>query len=203
MREFIKICVHWLSRLATLPCLAVYWAEALVVGKNVALCDMTEFLALFPGLPGRYLRTAFLSMAIEKCHHSVSVGFGTTFSKCGARLEKNVYIGANCSIGLATIHESALIASGVYVTSGAGQHGIEDVAVPIRDQGGVNRRVVLGSGCWIGANAVVMADVGTGSVVAAGAVVAKPLPDFVIAGGVPACVLRSRIPAGRPAAEAS
>ena len=80
-----------------------------------------------------------------------------------------------------------------------GQHGIEDVAVPIREQSGVNRRVVLGSGCWIGANAVVMADVGTGTVVAAGAVVAKPLPDFVIAGGVPACVLRSRIPAGRPA----
>jgi acetyltransferase-like isoleucine patch superfamily enzyme len=198
MREFIKISVHWLARLAVVPCLVIYWAEAFVVGKNVALCNMTEFLALFPGVPGRYLRTAFLTMAIAECDRSASIGFGTTFSKCGARVGKNTYIGANCSIGLATIHDGALIASGVYVTSGAGQHGMAELDVPIREQNGVDQRVVLGAGCWIGTNAVVMADVGTGAVVAAGAVVTKALPDFVIAGGVPARVLRSRRPADQP-----
>jgi acetyltransferase-like isoleucine patch superfamily enzyme len=37
-----------------------------------------------------------------------------------------------------------------------------------------------------------MADVGCGTVVGAGAVVVKPLPDEVIAAGVPARVIRSR-----------
>jgi acetyltransferase-like isoleucine patch superfamily enzyme len=37
-----------------------------------------------------------------------------------------------------------------------------------------------------------MADVGKGTVVAAGSVVTKPLPEFVIAAGVPAKVLRPR-----------
>jgi acetyltransferase-like isoleucine patch superfamily enzyme len=37
-----------------------------------------------------------------------------------------------------------------------------------------------------------MADVGRDAVIAAGAVVAKPIPDRVIAGGVPARVLRHR-----------
>ena len=43
-----------------------------------------------------------------------------------------------------------------------------------------------------------MADVGKGAVVAAGAVVSKSIPDFVIAGGVPARVLKSRVEESRP-----
>jgi len=39
---------------------------------------------------------------------------------------------------------------------------------------------------------VVMADVGRGTIVAAGAVVTKALPANVVAGGVPARVLRAR-----------
>jgi acetyltransferase-like isoleucine patch superfamily enzyme len=52
--------------------------------------------------------------------------------------------------------------------------------------------VTVGAGAWIGAGAIVLADVGRGTVVAAGSVVTKPLPDGVIAAGVPARVLRSR-----------
>jgi acetyltransferase-like isoleucine patch superfamily enzyme len=44
---------------------------------------------------------------------------------------------------------------------------------------------------------VILADVGKNSVVAAGAVVTKPLPDFVVAAGVPARVIKSRRP-GEP-----
>jgi acetyltransferase-like isoleucine patch superfamily enzyme len=52
--------------------------------------------------------------------------------------------------------------------------------------------VTIGAGAWIGTSAIVLADVGKGTVVAAGAVVTKPLPDNVIAAGVPAKVIRSR-----------
>jgi acetyltransferase-like isoleucine patch superfamily enzyme len=37
-----------------------------------------------------------------------------------------------------------------------------------------------------------MADVGKGTVVGAGSVVTKPLPDHVVAAGVPAKIIRSR-----------
>jgi acetyltransferase-like isoleucine patch superfamily enzyme len=52
--------------------------------------------------------------------------------------------------------------------------------------------VRIGEGAWIGSAAVVMADVGRHSVVGAGSVVTKPIPDGVVAAGVPARVIRQR-----------
>jgi acetyltransferase-like isoleucine patch superfamily enzyme len=50
----------------------------------------------------------------------------------------------------------------------------------------------VGEGAWIGSAAIVMEDVGRGTVVGAGSVVTRPLPDLVLAAGVPARVLRHR-----------
>jgi acetyltransferase-like isoleucine patch superfamily enzyme len=52
--------------------------------------------------------------------------------------------------------------------------------------------VRIGTGCWIGSAAVVMADVGRNTVVGAGAVVTRPLPDWVVAVGAPARPVRER-----------
>jgi acetyltransferase-like isoleucine patch superfamily enzyme len=52
--------------------------------------------------------------------------------------------------------------------------------------------VRIGEGSWVGSAAVVLADVGRHSVVGAGSVVTKPIPDFVVAAGAPARVIRSR-----------
>jgi acetyltransferase-like isoleucine patch superfamily enzyme len=45
---------------------------------------------------------------------------------------------------------------------------------------------------WIGANAVVMADIGAGSVIGAGAVVIHEIPPFSVAVGNPAEVIKVR-----------
>ena len=71
-------------------------------------------------------------------------------------------------------------------------HYFDDPDTPIREQGGERRLVTIGEGAWIGTGAIVLADVGPGTIVAAGAVVTKPLPANVIAGGVPAKVIRLR-----------
>jgi acetyltransferase-like isoleucine patch superfamily enzyme len=77
----------------------------------------------------------------------------------------------------------------VHVPSGRHTHGTgEDV--PFREQEGVRTLVRIGAGSWIGSNAVVMADVGPGCIVGAGAVVTRPLPARVLAAGVPARVVR-------------
>jgi virginiamycin A acetyltransferase len=83
------------------------------------------------------------------------------------------------------------------VPSGARTHRADDHVRPIRDQGSAERLVRIGAGSWIGAAAVVMADVGPKSIVGAGAVVTQTVPGTVIAAGVPARVLRPR--AGRAA----
>ena len=68
--------------------------------------------------------------------------------------------------------------------------------LPIRRKpyGSVCSPVRIGHDCWIGTNAIVMGGVsiGTGAVVAAGAVVTHDVPPFAIVAGVPARVLRYR-----------
>ena len=55
-------------------------------------------------------------------------------------------------------------------------------------------KVVIGDDSWIGARAVILKGVtiGKSAIVAAGAVVAKDVPDFAIVGGVPARVIKMR-----------
>lgn len=54
----------------------------------------------------------------------------------------------------------------------------------------------VGHDVWIGANVVILrgAKVGTGAIIGAGAVVTKDIPDYAIAVGVPARVIKYRFP---------
>jgi acetyltransferase-like isoleucine patch superfamily enzyme len=76
-------------------------------------------------------------------------------------------------------------------------HGTTNLTKPIQDQPRIWQKVRIGAGTWIGSGAVVMADVGRDCVIGAGAVVTKPIPDRVLAAGVPARVIRSREPQDR------
>jgi virginiamycin A acetyltransferase len=192
MRELAKAGARTIALILVLPFLLSYRLQALFIGRNRALEYASELLALLPGLSGRYLRGAFLARVLVRCHPSASVGFGTLFSQTGSILDENVYVGPRCHLGLVHLERDVLLAAGVHVTSGARLHGIEDPTQPIREQEGRVEQVRIGAGSWIGSGAVVMADVGRNSVVGAGAVVVKPIPEGVIAAGVPARVIRRR-----------
>lgn len=192
MRESLKTIARGAAWIAIVPSLASFAVRASVLGRDRALEGSTQFLSLIPGIIGQYLRQAFLSHALAGCAPTATVSFGTIFSKSGARLDDRVYVGPFCSLGLVHIEQDVLIGSGVQITSGAETHGTADTTRPIREQEGRAVLVRIGRGSWIGSGAIVMADVGANSVVGAGAVVTKPVPDAVIAAGVPATVIRSR-----------
>jgi acetyltransferase-like isoleucine patch superfamily enzyme len=195
-RDGLKAVARGLATLAAVPALCSFWIRRPIIGANRALEGSTQALGLVPGLLGQYLRRAFLEHTLAYCAPTAAIAFGTSFSAVGARVDDRAYIGPNCHIGLAHIAHDVLIAPGVHIPSGRHVHGTSDVNVPIREQAGVHQMVHIGPGAWIGALSVVMADVGTGTIVAAGAVVTKALPDNVVAGGVPARVIRVRD--GRP-----
>ncbi len=192
LRRVTRSAARGVAFTLVLPALASFAIRSALWGKDRALQGSTQALALVPGLLGQYLRCAFLRYALDHCHKTVVVEFGTIFSRAGARLDEHAYIGPDCHLGLVHVERDVLLAASVHIPSGPRTHGIGDLSTPIREQPRAEQRVRIGAGSWIGEAAVVMADVGREAVVGAGAVVTRPVPPRVVAAGVPARVLRSR-----------
>jgi virginiamycin A acetyltransferase len=153
---------------------------------------VSQTFAFVPYLLGTILRYEFYRFTLRKCGSNVMIGFGTVF------LYRDVEVGSNVLIGMYnTIHHCdfgsyVLTAEGCRFLSGARYHSYDRLDVPMALQGGELKRIFLADDCWIGTNAVVMADVATGAIVGAGAVVTKPVEARKIVGGVPAQVLATR-----------
>jgi virginiamycin A acetyltransferase len=192
MIEQLKGVLRALALVAVSPLLLWFSIKRQIMDPDRALQGSVQALALLPGLPGLYIRRAFLSMALERCASTSVVEFGVTFSRAGARLDDRVYVGSFCNLGLVHLEQDVLIASGVHIPSGPETHGSELVDIAIRDQPGRRQRVRVGAGSWVGSGAIVMADVGRNCIIGAGAVVTSPIPDRSVAVGVPARVIRVR-----------
>lgn len=199
MKTLLKTLLHLTATLTVLPAVAGYRLGACLTGRDRAFPGWSQAFSLLPGLTGQYLRRAFYALVLPRCEPGCCVTFGTIFSHPTARLGRDVYIGAHCSIGDVTIEDDVLIASHVSIMNGSGQHGITRLDVPIREQPGVFEPVTIGTGAWIGERCCIAASVGRHCVIGAGAVVTKPVPDYAIAVGVPARVVRYR---HEPAADA-
>lgn len=190
MRESLKAMARGIATILVAPQLVSFKLRALVTGEDRALVGSTQLLSLVPGLVGQYLRRAFLARVLKGgCASSAAIEFGTLFSQVDARIDEHVYVGPRCHLGHVHLERDVLLAAGVHIPSGPHSHGT-DLSAPIHDQPGALRVVRIGAGAWIGSNAVVMADVGRNTIVGAGAVVTRPLPDRVVAAGVPARVVR-------------
>ena len=192
MREALKLVAHWVAVLVVLPSLISWYVRSLAMGPDRAIEGSTQFWANVPGLSGQYLRRAFLCCTLSFCARTATIEFGTLFSSASASIGERAYIGPRCHLGWALIENDVMVAAGVHIPSGARTHGMDDLSVAMRDQPSSKTPVRIGAGAWIGSAAIVMADVGKDAVIGAGAVVTKPIADRVVAGGVPARVLRER-----------
>jgi acetyltransferase-like isoleucine patch superfamily enzyme len=88
------------------------------------------------------------------------------------------------------IGDHVLTANNVYISDNL--HGYEDVTRPIMHQRvRFKKVVVIGDGCWIGENACIIgATIGRNSIIGANAVVTCDIPDYAVAVGIPAVVIR-------------
>jgi galactoside O-acetyltransferase len=113
------------------------------------------------------------------------------------RIGPNTYIQSGCVlkafVGNIVIGANCMIAD--HCAFAPYQHGFADTRRPMREQPLTSQGdIVIEDDVWLGLNVCVMdgVTIGTGAVVGAGAVVAKDIPPYAIAGGVPARVIRFR-----------
>jgi len=149
-----------------------------------------------------YFKSTMKKLCIEKFKY---FGEGAEF-RPGAYAEacskisigKNVVIRPNTFLfadptqggGFIIIQDNVLIGPGVHIYTN--NHEFSNPNIDISDQGypapTEDDSVILKKGCWVGANSVILpgVTVGLNSVVGAGAVVTKDIPDFTLAVGNPA-----------------
>jgi acetyltransferase-like isoleucine patch superfamily enzyme len=151
----------------------------------------------------------------------ISVGSGVHFGAgcwlnadpAKAVHEPVMLIGDGCSFAggcvisaasLVRIGREVLVARNVYIADH--DHAYLDTSQAIMHQGVASvGQVIIDDGAWLGQNAVVTSGVriGRGAVVAANAVVTKDVPDYSLAAGAPAKVVKSWAPAQRARADGS
>jgi acetyltransferase-like isoleucine patch superfamily enzyme len=192
LKVFLKSAASGLATLLVLPVVMLYHVGKLLLGAEKAFPGWSQGLSLLPGLSGMYLRRAFYRLTLSRCGATSCISFGTVFSHPTAEIGRNVYTGISCCLGDITLEDDVLLGSHVSIMNGGGQHGIDRLDIPIREQAGTWPRVTIGQDTWIGDRSVVLADVGRHCVIGAGSVVTKPIPDYAIALGVPARVIRFR-----------
>lgn len=162
------------------------------MNKEKNFQGFVQFYSVIPGLIGEYLRREFLRLSLVSCSKDCCISFGALFSSPEATLGKEVYIGPYCMIGNVDIGDYTLIGTHAEVINGGKQHYFDRLDIPIKEQGGEYPKVVIGEDCWIGDGAIVLADVGQKSVIGTRSLVHKPIPEYSLAAGSPARVIRSR-----------
>lgn len=166
--------------------LAFPCAAASGFGRQPAVFSFFAHLcALVPGVVGDFVRVAYYRMTLRSCSPDCEISFGAFFSHAQATVGRGAGIGPYCIIGCATIGAGTRLGPAVQILSGGQQHK-RDAQGRLTDEGRKFVKVTIGEQCWIGASAVVLADVGARSTVAAGAVVVKPVAAGSVVVGNPA-----------------
>lgn len=117
----------------------------------------------------------------------------TGAEQCRLEIGDGTYIGRFCHIYATSsirIGRKVLIADKVYLSDN--MHGYQDIELPVIDQQVQQLQpVVIGDGAWLGENVcVVGASVGKHSVIGANSVVTRNIPDYCVAAGAPAIIIK-------------
>lgn len=133
-------------------------------------------------------------------------GFVSHIGK-NVNIEKNaticydVSVGDNSGIGInsiipngVTIGKNVMMGQDCYMYTTNHEHSKTDI--PMCQQGMTELRpITIGNDVWIGARVIILPGVtiGNGAIIGAGAVVTKDVPDYAVAVGNPAKVIKTRV----------
>lgn len=114
-------------------------------------------------------------------------------NNCCLKIGDGTYVGNFCHFYASSkieIGKKVLFADRVYLSDNL--HGYRNIQLPVIDQPVEQTQpVIIGDGAWIGENVCVIgASVGKNSVIGANSVVTKNIPDFCVAVGAPAKIIK-------------
>ncbi len=107
----------------------------------------------------------------------------------------------------AVLHGKITLGSCISIAPGAKlfgeNHNFARTDISFREQGCSRKGIAVGDDVWIGADVIITdgVHVGSHSVIAAGAVVTKDVPEYSLVGGNPAKVIRNRLAAEKDSPE--
>jgi acetyltransferase-like isoleucine patch superfamily enzyme/glycosyltransferase involved in cell wall biosynthesis len=170
------------------------WAEPILcgkqffrVGKNSAIdpsCDLFGSVGIQLGRDVIILRECWLMLPYENITATPRIIIGD-----GTNIGRRTNISAIEEI---VIGKNVIIASNVHISDH--NHEYKYAEIPIMHQGVTwnKAKVNIGDGSWIGINAVIVGNVtiGKNCVIAANSFVNKDIPDYCVAAGSPAKVIK-------------
>lgn len=149
-----------------------------------------------PGPLGVFARWGFYRMLFAKLESLAIFYPGVYLTHCyGIRVGCGLSVNTGALIdgrGGISIGNDVLI--GPYVVINSSEHAHKQLDVPMTSVDHIMAPVRIGDDVWIGAHTVITGgvEIGSGAVVAAGAVVTRDVPPFAIVGGVPATIIGDR-----------
>lgn len=155
-----------------------YEAQRITMALNTSYHSKEEIVEIFSELTGNKVDSSFM------CFPPFYTDFGKNIT-----IGKNVFFNTGCSFqdrGGISIGNGSMI--GMNVTIATLNHGLSletrNITYP--------SPVIIGENVWIGSNSTILPGVtiGDNSVVAAGAVVTKDVPENTVVAGVPAKVVK-------------
>jgi acetyltransferase-like isoleucine patch superfamily enzyme len=192
MKSLFRSILYLVFTVLVMPIWALYRLHYLIVGNPRAFYDASQLMSLFPGVLGDYLRYGFYRLTLRRMGKDVRICFGATLADPEIEIGDRVFVGPFANLGLCVLGDDVLIGTGAHILSGFGQHGVDDLEKPMREQPGVFLKIRIGEDCWIGNQCLVGNHVGRKSIIGAAALVSREIPEFSVAVGNPATVLRDR-----------
>lgn len=202
-------------RTANLPLPRVYCKAVRLGYKTLssAIAFFTQALIYTPAFKGRcnrvgkqfllYTGTPFVSGPLNiEIGHNCRISGQTTFSASSHYPEPMLFIGNNVGIGwqvTIAVSSRVIIEDNVRIAGGCNLFGYSGHPIDATERArgmpdtlNQTGEIHLKKDAWLGSNVIVKSGVtiGKGAIVAAGSVVTKDIPDYVIAAGNPAKVIK-------------
>lgn len=143
----------------------------------------------------RWIRSTIAGGCFDVCGKNINIEKNADFGTGeGIRIGDNSGIGVNCDVrGPLIIGNNVMMGPDVRIMTS--NHNTSRTDIPMVQQEQMAKQlVVVGDDVWIGTRVIILPGVkiGSGSIIGAGAVVTKDVPEYAVVVGVPAKIIKYR-----------